>query len=527
LRREEPLKKSAASKSDASTPRPNVWFYFLLPLVHYASVKLTFSLAVSPENEVVVWLPNAVLLAALLHFDGRRGWLLALLTFSSDVIANLPVFPPTQAVLLSLCNLGEVTATWLLVRRLGGSPRLERIRDFGKFVLAGPVLGALGASLLAGGVLLTLERVTAPYPTLVLLWWFGDALGLLIFTPLLLALMAPASDEAVKMRWWDLATIVLTAALTAMIFTRGQGSFGQAVTLSPTLLLPLVLVIAVRQGPRWTAVAVALIALVAAWSQTAGHRPFGDASAHEMILHAQEFILTLSIAGMGFATLFAEQRALARELEVKVRERTQELVESNAKLAALSMTDSLTGIANRRRFDEALAAEWLRARRSRKPLTVGVVDVDFFKTYNDLYGHQAGDGCLRLVAEAISTNLRRDTDLAARYGGEEFVFVAPGVDAAGAVALAEAILAALRTKGHRHQLAPSGIVTASIGIAAAVPGEVETPELLLRYADQALYEAKRRGRDQVILFEPAMITDAPAPGAAADRQTSPEFLGRA
>jgi diguanylate cyclase (GGDEF)-like protein len=506
---------------ETPTTRPAWWVYLLLPLAHFASIKLTFSLAVTPENEVVMWIPNAVLLAALLHFQGRRGWALAALTFTSDVLANLPVFPAPQAVMLSLCNLAEVTASYLLIRHLGGSSRLERIKDFGKFVLAGPVLGAFAASLLAGAVLLTLDRVTAAYPTLVLLWWFGDALGLLIFTPLLLALFAP-QREPLALRWWDAAVVAVTAALTLAIFIGSKWLASRGLTLTPTLLLPPVFLIAARLGMRWTAVAVALISLAAAWSQTAGLRLFGDASPHEMVLHAQEFILTLSLAGMGFAILFGEQRALARELEDKVRERTRELVESNARLAALSMTDDLTGIANRRRFDEVLAAAWLHARRRGEPLAVGLVDVDFFKPYNDRYGHQRGDDCLRMIAEVLTSTLRRGTDLAARYGGEEFAFVIPGIDGAEARSRAEAIRSTLQARGERHELSPLGVLTASVGIAVAVPAENDSPESLLRCADEALYVAKRCGRNRAVLFEPesagGMASQAP-PGSGGKQPT--------
>jgi diguanylate cyclase (GGDEF)-like protein len=240
-----------------------------------------------------------------------------------------------------------------------------------------------------------------------------------------------------------------------------------------------------------------------------------------MILQAQAFILTLSIAGMGFAILFAEQRALARELEDKVRERTQALVESNAKLEALSATDPLTGIANRRRFDEALDAEWLRARRSREPLALGLVDVDHFKRYNDRYGHQTGDACLRLVAEVIASNLRRGSDLTARYGGDEFAFVAPGIDAAHALELAEGIVAGMRAQGQRHELSPSGVLTASVGIAVMVPADMETPETLLRRADRALYDAKRRGRDLAVLFEP-VSSEAVAAQTRSGEASTPE-----
>ena len=178
--------------------RPNWLFCLLLPLFHFASVKLTFFCAVTPENVVVVWLPNAVLLTSLLRFNGQRGPLLAALTYTSDVLANLNAFPWPVAMLLSAANLLEVTITYQLMRRTGASFRLQRLRDLMKFLLAGPVIGALTASFLAALVLQQMEGSDAAYLTLTRLWWFGDGLGLLIYTPLLLAL-TQATQQSVRL----------------------------------------------------------------------------------------------------------------------------------------------------------------------------------------------------------------------------------------------------------------------------------------------------------------------------------------
>jgi diguanylate cyclase (GGDEF)-like protein len=244
---------------------------------------------------------------------------------------------------------------------------------------------------------------------------------------------------------------------------------------------------------------VALISLATAWAQTTGHKPFGNAPPHELILRTQEFILTLSVIGMGFAVLLSEQRALTRSLEDKVRARTQELEESNSKLGALSATDGLTGIANRRRFDEVLAAEWAHAQRSGQPLALALLDVDMFKNYNDHFGHQLGDDCLRMIANVMHANARRTGDLVARYGGEEFALIAPAADETNALAMARAICNALQELQHAHPSSPFGVVTASIGVAVMVPGNGDTRQTLIERADRALYRAKERGRNQVIL----------------------------
>ena len=189
----------------------------------------------------------------------------------------------------------------------------------------------------------------------------------------------------------------------------------------------------------------------------------------------------------------------ARRLETLVEQRTQQLQESNRKLTALSSTDGLTGLANRRSFDEVLAREWSRARRNNAPLALAMIDVDFFKPYNDHYGHQQGDECLRRVAAVLADTVKRATDLTARYGGEEFAFIAPGTSAADAMKMAEKVRATLAELELPHEKSPLRRVTISIGVAVMVPAEQQESTLLVRTADQSLYQAKSMGRNRVVL----------------------------
>nr|WP_229262320.1 diguanylate cyclase [Duganella guangzhouensis] len=197
------------------------------------------------------------------------------------------------------------------------------------------------------------------------------------------------------------------------------------------------------------------------------------------------------------ASLIVGLQQSERLLEGRVEQRTRELQAANEHLAALSMTDGLTGIANRRRFDEVLAAEWARAARQQRPLAIGLLDIDYFKQYNDHYGHQQGDDCLRRVAAAFKTQLQRGGDLVARYGGEEFAFIAPAVDAEQALAIADSVCRALEALELPHAVAPNGTLTVSIGVAAWMPKAGESPADLLQAADQALYRAKQLGRNRV------------------------------
>ena len=175
------------------------------------------------------------------------------------------------------------------------------------------------------------------------------------------------------------------------------------------------------------------------------------------------------------------------------------LQELNAKLATLSTTDGLTGLANRRRFDELFVEEWKRGTRNRRPLALAMIDVDYFKKYNDRYGHQRGDECLRIVAEVLRQGVHRAGDLVARYGGEEFVFLGPATEGTNALQLVDAMRSALEALAVSHDSSPWGHVTMSIGVAAADPNNERDPETLIARADQALYAAKAQGRNRVVL----------------------------
>ncbi|MBD1832398.1 PAS domain S-box protein [Cyanobacteria bacterium FACHB-472] len=178
----------------------------------------------------------------------------------------------------------------------------------------------------------------------------------------------------------------------------------------------------------------------------------------------------------------------------------QQLEEANYELQRLACLDGLTQVANRRRFDEYLEREWRRLAREKAPLALIMCDIDFFKLYNDNYGHQAGDSCLQLVAAAISQTLKRPADLVARYGGEEFVVILPYTKTQGALKVAQEIRDRIRELQIFHAKSPiSPYITLSLGVAVVVPLPEYSPVELIHTADLALYEAKAAGRDRAIL----------------------------
>jgi diguanylate cyclase (GGDEF)-like protein len=197
-------------------------------------------------------------------------------------------------------------------------------------------------------------------------------------------------------------------------------------------------------------------------------------------------------------TVFGVLRDVTREFELN-----QALREANDRLNLIAHQDALTGLANRRRFDEALDREWRRAQREGAPISLVMVDIDRFKLFNDRYGHPCGDACLQKVAGAIAGAARRPGDLAARYGGEELVLLLPGCDQPGTERIANALRIAIEALAIPHEGNPQSgsVVTASLGAATLVPPAEPspgTPGDLVLEADRLLYEAKRTGRNQVV-----------------------------
>jgi len=205
--------------------------------------------------------------------------------------------------------------------------------------------------------------------------------------------------------------------------------------------------------------------------------------------------------------LRAKIAAMQRITDMRERlvEATRELAGINASLREQSSQDSLTGIPNRRSFDSAFEQEWHHAARSGKPLALIMADVDHFKRYNDTYGHQKGDECLKAVAGAMRTAARRKVDVVARYGGEEFAMLLPDTPAVSALLVAGRVLEAVRALRLPHESSStSDHVTMSLGVCATVPRGGVQPHDLVKVTDRALYDAKSKGRNQAVLaaFEP-------------------------
>ncbi|GAB3391037.1 sensor domain-containing diguanylate cyclase [Massilia agri] len=216
-----------------------------------------------------------------------------------------------------------------------------------------------------------------------------------------------------------------------------------------------------------------------------------------MLLAGGTLLVVVILGGIG--SRLVRQIMIRDQLEAELRIAEEHLQERNQELTVLATNDGLTGIANRRHFDDTLAREMNRAARTSVPVSLILLDVDFFKKYNDRYGHVAGDDCLRQVAHTLRKNLGRPSDLAARYGGEEFAVILPGTGEVGARYVAERLRLAILDLNLPHADNQGGLVTISAGVRTYHPdaGDVQEPGDLLTQADALLYQAKASGRNRV------------------------------
>jgi diguanylate cyclase (GGDEF)-like protein len=489
--------------------------FLLLPILYYLGASFGSTFTATPEGLAILWPANSVLLAALLYFRGRHWAPIVLVAFGAEIAADLPNLPLRDALLYAVTNVTEASLAFALLTRWRFDPRFAALEDVKKFVVAGPLLAAFTSALIGASVHSVFFGTETSYLEFLRIWWFGDALGLMIFTPLFLSLWPRPNREPpaqLAIRPSDaLIAVLALAALGLLIASRNGFLFG--VHIGPVLLLPFIIFVAARYDTRWVACAVALVALVTVVMLTRGNNPFGNLPARDSIVQAQEFIFIMSLLGLGQSTILAQLRAkqretevanrhlnaLNRDLEKRVVARTSELSALNIQLTHLALTDSLTGLLNRRAFFDVAERESERSKRRRRPLAVMLLDIDHFKTINDRYGHQVGDQVLQQAAALLGGTVRAE-DTLARYGGEEFVILVPEADVASAISLATRLLNTLRAAAFPSEQGAI-YVTASLGVAVTSDSQEPVAQLLKR-ADEGLYAAKAGGRDRLVVVMP-------------------------
>jgi diguanylate cyclase (GGDEF)-like protein len=476
----------------------------LVGLAYYAGAWLGVTQTITPEGIAIIWPPNALLLSAFLLFPYSHWPLLAVAALLAECAADVPAFPLWAALGFAMVNLLECAlAAWLIRRTASGRFDFDSLKRGATFLLYGPFLASALAALLGAGVYLLLGRTETGYWALWRLWWFGDALGLLLLTPLIVVLW----------RWLEQglprpskAALAEAALLWGMLLLVGMSIFPQGEEgtlgfhLTPTLLLPFGAWAAARLGVWGAATTVVLIAVMAIGFMVRGVHPYHEVAPQLAVWLMQEYLAVVAVLSIGLALLLHEIRKQRSELAQRVEERTEALrqsnvalEEANARLNELAGTDYLTGIANRRHFYSLAERELQRQSESESALSLLMLDLDHFKEVNDRYGHDAGDQVLKSVVDTVQTTIR-PLDPFGRYGGEEFLVLLPDTPVERAVEIAERIrrrVAALEISYDEQRIE----ITVSIGVVQW--DGTDGLEQLLAQVDCALYDAKLSGRNCV------------------------------
>jgi diguanylate cyclase (GGDEF)-like protein len=286
-----------------------------------------------------------------------------------------------------------------------------------------------------------------------------------------------------------------TVSLLAGVSLLSLAVFARSGSSMVFVLFPALLLVIFRLGSAGSAIGVFLMVTPAAYLTTRGTGPFSAAQAGAL---NHSIFLLQAFLGVSLVTIYAVSAALAERNRL-----LQELTEAYRVADSHAGQDHLTGLANRRTFDEQLKRAWKQAVREKGSLSLLMMDVDYFKLFNDRYGHLAGDECLRTVGSILAAAPLRGSDLAARFGGEEFAVLLPRAGTEGAFLIADRIRQALADRQVPHIANPASIATVSIGVATLRPTAEADEKLLIQRADMALYQAKKGGRNQVQAWEPA------------------------
>ena len=473
----------------------------LTGLGYYFAAYLIVNYALTPEGIAIVWPPNGVLLAALLTRPQREWiWYIAAI-IPAELIADYALFTVSQALAFALINGGEALLAALLLRGRDGPPfTLSNLRETMRFGLFAVIVASMSAAVLGAWTHVWIDAGKTSYWTFWQIWWFGDALGLLLVTPLIIGWITRKSRVLPAL---NLRRVLEAATLTIAMLAAGWIVFGglfdrNQVVVSAILILPLPIWAAVRFGVRGAASVTMLISVFAIAEATQGNSIFHVFGTLTVAILLQEYIATLAFTSLVLATLLRELRERSATMEQRVEERTRKLVEANARLEMLATTDALTGLYNRGYFMGRADELFAQSCRYQSSMSVVMIDVDHFKQINDTCGHDFGDNVLKRIAETCRQALR-ECDVAARYGGEEFVLVLIDTPIQGAETNADRIRCAVANLqlNYNGETIP---VTASFGVAERTPEDKDLRTLLIR-ADTALYIAKNRGRNRVVCAE--------------------------
>ena len=489
---DDPLKTARAPASRDGRPinsaathrvRREVALLLLLCLAVVGAAWLSAKLSVAVEAISSIWVVNGIVIAFVLVAPAR--WKATY--FFVGQLANLGVDlalgdPLRYACWFALCNAMEIALTVLVVRHFDSRADIAKRTPFAKIVCFGIVLGPLVSAITAAPLCALLDKHT--YFDAVRIWFLADALGAAVSLPLVLFLLTRERGiaRAVSTHLYDLGLAILLVGIALGVFW--QTSYPLVFLVFPPLMA-----MVFRFKLEGAVYGTSILLLMAAAFTAEGHGPFSlalTATTTERVILFQIFGFVVFTTCIPLGFLMQERDRFERNLK-----------EANRRLAEQALLDPLTAVRNRRSFDIELEREWAHAAANGVEISLLYLDVDYFKRFNDSYGHHEGDECLRSVAQALLTSVRASDDFVARYGGEEFVILLSGASEESARVTANRVAEAIFDLRIPHNNSPFGFVTASIGSATACPHDGGDPYRLVRIADDCLYAAKRSGRHRV------------------------------
>jgi diguanylate cyclase (GGDEF)-like protein len=433
------------------------------------------------DGVTVYWPVSAFVVAVLLKIR-RQWWPWILLAFVVSDAFFEPGSASLKAVIVS-GNFFEILILALFLPRFKSLDTwLQEPGIFRKFMVYGLVIAPMSCALPV--CLFNHFALNQKFWEQSARWMLADGLGFVLGLPLFFAVY---SRETYRL--FHRTTIVQTIALLSLIGVASWIIFNRLSYPIAFPILPLLLLVAFRMGFSGSVIAVNLLALLASSATIHGKGPFqfGRYASEGYRMEALQLFLIFAIAMCMPVTIVLSER----------KRNTEELSRAFGRMELLATQDGLTGIHNRRRFDQAIQNEWRRAIRAGEPVGLLMIDIDSFKKFNDLYGHLAGDDCLRRVALAVHGVPLRTSDLAARFGGEEFIVLLPGCNDESCAQVAQLIKSAVAALNIEHHGGVLQRVTVSIGCGVAQPVLGSLPALVIGRADKALYWAKERGRNRI------------------------------
>jgi diguanylate cyclase (GGDEF)-like protein len=443
----------------------------------------------SDQGQAIWWPTNGLALALMVRTD-RSRWATILIgvllgTWIGGLYHGWPV--SSRIVNFVANSAGPMLAALALPQFKGLEDWLQERRLVLRYVLFALVLAPLlSATIYASNTHFFLPGLH--FWTVLQTRADSDMLGYALFTPLVLVLSSRDTYRRTSAAEISLAVLLLGLVAGAAYFVFWQTGYALSF-----VLISVVLLVTLRLGFAASVFAVNLLAVLSTIATMHGHGPFtlgtGILPAHRILL-LQAFLASTMVTVFSVSVMQIERKVFHERLQLSYEE-----------MERRATTDALTGVANRRLFEETLRAEWARALRRGDSLALLMLDVDHFKSYNDHFGHPAGDACLRRIALAISALKHRSSDLLARYGGEEFTFLLPATGLNDAARIAERIRLHIERMHEDPERAGDTPVTISIGCAALTADSGLTAEMLIDASDEALYRAKRSGRNRVEVTE--------------------------